>query len=153
MEIRGKFLIGTPISDRPPEVETRKTFGHWEIDTVVSPRGKDKACEATFLERKTRFYVTICIPDCSAKSMLYAVKQLIKRYGKNCFRSMTSDRGKELACFREIEAMGIPFYFAEAYASWQRGPMKFPMVCSENFILRVHYSLPSIRKSWIEAYH
>jgi IS30 family transposase len=29
----------------------------------------------------------------------------------------TSDRGKEFACFREIEAMGIPFYFAEAYSS------------------------------------
>ena len=134
MEIRGKFLIGTPISDRPPEVETRKTFGHWEIDTVVSPRGKDKACEATFLERKTRFYVTICIPDCSAKSMLYAVKQLIKRYGKNCFRNMTSDRGKEFACFREIEAMGIPFYFAEAYSSWQRGANE-----NSNGLLREFY--------------
>lgn len=69
METRGKFLIGTPISDRPPEVETRKTFGHWEIDTVVSPRGKDKACVVPFLELKTRFYVTIRMPGCSATSM------------------------------------------------------------------------------------
>lgn len=69
METRGNFLIGTPISDRPPEVETRKTFGHWEIDTVVSPRGKDKACVVPFLELKTRFYVTIRMPGCSATSM------------------------------------------------------------------------------------
>lgn len=69
MEPRGKFLIGTPISDRPPKVETQKTFGHWEIDTVVPPRGKDKACVVPFLELKTRFYVTIRMPDCSATSM------------------------------------------------------------------------------------
>lgn len=59
MKTRGKFLIGTPISCRPPEVEARKTFGHWEIDTVVSPCGEDKACVDTFLELKTRFYVAI----------------------------------------------------------------------------------------------
>lgn len=120
-EVRGKFLAGTPISQRPPEVELRNTFGHWEIDTVVSPRGKDKACVATFLERKTCFYVAIHIPDRSAMSILYAIKQLVKKYGKNCFRSITSDRGKEFGCFREVEAMDIPFYFADPYSSWQRG--------------------------------
>lgn len=120
-EIRGKFLSGTPISQRPQEVELRNTFGHWEIDTVVAPRGKDKACVATFLERETRFYVAILIPDRSATSMLHAIKQLVKKYGKNCFQSITSDRGKEFGWFKEVEAMGIPFYFADPYSSWQRG--------------------------------
>lgn len=52
-EIRGKFTIGTPISKRPKEVKKRETIGHWELDTVVSSRGKNKGCLATFLERKT----------------------------------------------------------------------------------------------------
>ena len=46
----------------------------------------------------------------------------------------TSDRGKEFACFREIEAMGIPFYFAEAYSSWQRGANE-----NSNGLLREFY--------------
>ena len=30
---------GDSIHYRPPEVENRSEFGHWEVDTVVSPRG------------------------------------------------------------------------------------------------------------------
>ena len=32
--------IGTSIAKRPKEVKNRETFGHWELDTVVSSRGK-----------------------------------------------------------------------------------------------------------------
>ena len=56
-ETRGTFRIGTSIAKRPKEVRNRETFGHWELDTVVSSRGKSKGCLATFLERKTRFYL------------------------------------------------------------------------------------------------
>ncbi|EDO0817587.1 IS30 family transposase, partial [Listeria monocytogenes] len=49
-ETRGRINIGLPISQRPPEVRGRRTFGHWELDTVVSGRGKSKACVATFIE-------------------------------------------------------------------------------------------------------
>lgn len=43
VETRGRFMVGTPISKRPKEVRKRETFGHWELDTVVSSRGKSKA--------------------------------------------------------------------------------------------------------------
>lgn len=36
-------------------------------------------------------------------------------------KSFTSDRGKEFACYPEIEAQGIQFYFADPYSAWQRG--------------------------------
>ena len=39
-ETRGRFRIGTSIAKRPKEVRNRKTFGHWELDTVVSSRGQ-----------------------------------------------------------------------------------------------------------------
>ena len=65
-ETRGKFLIGSSISTRPKEVKCRKIFGHWELDTMVSSRGKSKDCLATFVERKTRFYVAIKIKDRTA---------------------------------------------------------------------------------------
>lgn len=69
VETRGWFLVGTPISKRPKEIRKRETFGHWELDTVVSSRGKSKACVATFIERKTRHYLALKIPDRTAYSM------------------------------------------------------------------------------------
>ena len=62
-ETRGRFRIGTPIAKYPKEVWNRETFGHWELDTVVSSRGKSKGCLATFLERKTCFYLAFKIAD------------------------------------------------------------------------------------------
>lgn len=60
---RGRFLAGKTIGGRPKVVKKRTTVGHWELDTVVSSRGKSRACAATFIERKTRLYVAIKMPD------------------------------------------------------------------------------------------
>lgn len=120
-ETRGKFMIGTPISKRPKEVKSRETFGHWELDTMVSSRGKSKGCLATFVERKTRFYLAVKISDRSAKSMFSAIERLRRLFPKEALKTFTSDRGKEFACYPLVEDLGIPFYFADPYSSWQRG--------------------------------
>ena len=52
----GRFTTGKSIRKRDKSVYKRKEFGHWEVDTVVSGRGKTKACFATIAERKTRYY-------------------------------------------------------------------------------------------------
>ena len=62
-EKRGKFIIGKSIHLRPKEVKCRQTSGHWELDTVVSSRGKSKGYFATFVERKTRLYTAIKIAN------------------------------------------------------------------------------------------
>ena len=55
-ETRGKFNIGKSIKDRPKEVKKRETIGHWELDTVVSSRGKWEASfNFLFLEEKVIF--------------------------------------------------------------------------------------------------
>ena len=95
-ETRGRFNVGTSIQQRPKEVKTRETFGHWELDTVVSARGT-KGCIATFAERKTRFYVGIQIPNRSAQSMKWAIEQLISRYPKQCFKRLRRIEEKNLA--------------------------------------------------------
>lgn len=121
-EKRGKFNIGTPISERPKIVKKRIEFGHWELDTVVSSRGESKGCLATFAEMKTRLYIAIKIPDRSKNSMLKAIYQLTKNLPKGAFKSFTSDRGKEFACYEDVEKnFGINFYFADPYSAWQRG--------------------------------
>ena len=121
-EKRGRFMVGTPISKRPKDVQSRETVGHWELDTMVSSRGKSKGCLATFAERKTRFYLAQKIPNRTADSMKQAIKEVVEEYPKDVFKSSTTDRGKEFACYKEIEKdLQIDVYFADPYSSWQRG--------------------------------
>lgn len=56
---RSQFSMGMPISERPKEVAHRQVFGHWELDTMVSSRGKSRGCVATFVERKSRLYTAL----------------------------------------------------------------------------------------------
>ncbi|KJB84494.1 integrase [Paenibacillus sp. E194] len=122
LETRGRFNIGKTISQRPKEVRNRESFGHWELDTVVSSRGKSKGCVATFAERKTRLYLAVKMPDRTAASMEEAFDQVAKAYPKAAFQTATVDRGKEFACHKKIEeAHDIQVYFADPYSSWQRG--------------------------------
>lgn len=121
-EKRGRFSVGKTIDMRPAEVENRKFFGHWEIDTVVSSRGKSKGCFATFIERKTRLYTALKIADRTSDSMEKAIKQLYSALPKNAFKTATVDRGKEFACHKNIESeIDLPIFFADPYSSWQRG--------------------------------
>ena len=121
-ETRGKFLIGRKISTRPKEINKREVFGHWELDTVVSSRGNSKGCFATFVERVTRFYTAIKIPDRTSKSMEWAIKRVNMSLPNGSFITATVDRGKEFACYSKIEEdLKIPIYFADPYSSWQRG--------------------------------
>ena len=102
-ETRGTFRIGTSIAKHPKEVRNRKTLGHWELDTVVSSKGKSKGCLATFLDRKNRFYLAFKIPDRIAKAMFSAIEQLCKLFPKEARKTFTSDRGKEFACYPLVE--------------------------------------------------
>ena len=94
-ETRGRFNIGTSIRKRPIEIKKRVEFGHWELDTVVSSRGKSNGCFATFVEMKSRFYIAIPMKDRTKESMHKAIQKLIKSSPKAALKSFTSDRGKE----------------------------------------------------------
>lgn len=134
-EKRGKFSMGTPISQRPKEVSSRDTFGHWELDSMVSSRGESKGCFATFVERKSRLYTAFKTPDRTALSMQEAIMQLYNMLPTGAFRTGTTDRGKEFACSTAVkEQLGLTLYFADAYCSWQRGSNE-----NSNGLLREFY--------------
>ena len=134
-EKRGKFAMGTPISERPKDVKCRQTFGHWELDTMVSSRGESKGCFATFVERKSRLYTALKIGDRSAASMQSAISQLYHTLPKGAFKTGTTDRGKEFACYCNVqEELNLTLYFADAYSSWQRGSNE-----NSNGLLREFY--------------
>ncbi|WP_027130183.1 IS30 family transposase, partial [Gemella cuniculi] len=50
-----------------------------------------------------------------------AIKVLCLLLPNKALKSFTSDRGKEFSCYKDVEKMGIDFYFADPYSSWQRG--------------------------------
>lgn len=133
-ETRGKFNIGNSIRIRTKEIKKRKYFGHWELDTVVSSRGKSKGCFATFVEMKSRFYIAIPMEDRSKESMYKAIQKLMNSLPKAALKSFTSDRGKEFACYKDVERQGIDFYFADHYSAWQRGSNE-----NSNGLLREYY--------------
>lgn len=70
---------------------------------MVSSRGKSKGCLATFVERKTRFYVALPIKNRSKNSMLGAIDKIIKSLALEALKPFTSDRGKEFACYEEVK--------------------------------------------------
>ena len=116
----------TSIRKRPKEVYGRKTFGHWELDTVVPQRGKESNCFATVIERKTRLYTAISMPDRTSASMAQAIKSLFKILPHNAFLSATTDRGNEFACFDIIKRdLGLTLYFADPYCPHQRGSNEY----------------------------
>lgn len=120
------FSRGTPIKKRPKEVYSRNTFGHWELDTVVPCRGEKSTCFATFIERKTRLYTALLIPDRTALSMENAIKYLYNALPKNAFLTATTDRGGEFACFDNIKrVLGLTLYFADPYCPHQRGSNEY----------------------------
>lgn len=53
--------------------------------------------------------------------MFSAIRELCRLIPKDFLKTFTSDRGKEFACYPLVEELGIDFYFADAYSSWQRG--------------------------------
>ena len=99
----GRFTTGKSIRKRDKSVYSRKEFGHWEADTVVSGQGKSKACFATLAERKTRYYIAIKIPDRKGETMAKAIIAALSKFPKEAVKTITCDRGSEFACWREIE--------------------------------------------------
>ena len=121
-ETRGKFNIGKSIKDRPKEVRKRETIGHWELDTVVSSRGKSKSCLSTFVERKSRFLIAQVMENRKSSTFNFHCFTAFKDIPTNLIKTFTVDRGKEFAGYVDIEnTLNIDVYFADAYASWQRG--------------------------------
>lgn len=74
------------------------------------------------MERKTRFYCALKMPDRTAYSMKIAFGVVASQYPQRSFKTATTVRGKEFACYSDLENLyNIQVYFADPYSSWQRG--------------------------------
>jgi IS30 family transposase len=107
------------ISERPPEVENRKTFGHWEGDTLM---GRDlHHCALTMVERKTGLCTIDKMESRQAKSVTKAAICTI-RSREHEFKTITFDNGTEFHGYKQLEdRFPLKCYFATPYHSWERG--------------------------------
>ncbi|EGO2587809.1 IS30 family transposase [Enterococcus faecalis] len=116
-----QWFMNHSIEKRPIKVNKRQVFGHWEADSVLSTI-RSKPTLATFVERKTRQYVTYKMPDRSAKSMHIAMRQLTDDY-PGAVKSITCDRGTEFLnriYTSIIEKLGVKIYLAHPYSPHER---------------------------------
>ncbi|BCI80317.1 IS30 family transposase [Mycolicibacterium sp. TY66] len=120
-ERRGKFTDVFTISDRPAEANDRAVPGHWEGDLILGTRGGSAI--GTLVERSTRFTILLHLPDNhTADSVAAAMIAAMSELPEHLRRSITWDRGSEMANWRDIKlALKAPVYFCDPHSPWQRG--------------------------------
>ena len=110
---------------RPDYINNRKEFGHFEMDLVLGKQGKDKECLLTLTERKTRFEIVIKLNNKSSSEVIGAInsiKEHLKGYSSEIFKSITTDNGSEFSRYEEIEEiLGTMVYFCHPGASYEKG--------------------------------
>ena len=122
---------GESIEKRPPEIDGRQEFGHWEMDLVVSCRGGHK-CLLVLTERVTRMEVIRLIRDKSAASVVRALDTMERKWGTRfpqVFQSITMDNGSEFAdyigiersVYKRCESKRTRTYYCHPYCSSERG--------------------------------
>jgi IS30 family transposase len=116
---RGRLVGKRHISERPPEVDAREQFGHWEGDTVI---GADRHhCVLTLVERVSRYTVIQKLTARTKEQVNLAMHRALAGMRKHV-RTITLDNGTEFHGYDEIEQRyKIDFYFATPYHSWERG--------------------------------
>jgi len=109
------------ISERPAEAEDRAVPGHWEGDLII---GKDcRSAVGTLVERTTRYVMLLHLPGGRDAYLIeQAMRQAITALPAGLARTITWDQGIEMAYHSDFTiATGIPVYFCDPHAPWQRG--------------------------------
>lgn len=108
------------IDQRPKEVDTRATHGHWEGDTVI---GKNNdGFIVTLVERTSRLLCAVKTQTKKACEVAQAVIETLLDCPASWLKTLTFDNGTEFAQHQRMaQALPLDVYFADPYASYQRG--------------------------------
>lgn len=108
------------IINRPEELEARLVAGHWEGELIKG--AFNRASVGTLVERKTRFAILCKMDGNGAEAALESFSRQMKRLPAARRKSMTYDRGSEMACHPErARRLKIDIWFCDPHAPWQRG--------------------------------
>lgn len=116
---RGQIKDALTIRERPAEAEDRAVPGHWEGDLIV---GAGNSYVSTLVERQSRFVMLVKVNGKDTQSVVSALSRKIKTLPETLKRSLTWDRGTEMANHRQFTlATDVKVYFCDPRSPWQRG--------------------------------
>lgn len=108
------------INERPQHISTRRQFGHWETDSVISRQST--AALNVSVERKSRFTKITKINQKSAQQTRCALTRTLSQLPAHARRSITYDNGSEnVEHLRVNEVLETQSYFCNPYRSWEKG--------------------------------
>jgi len=129
---RGQIVDAISIRERPPEVEDRAIPGHWEGDLLS---GAKNSYIATLVERHSRFAMLIRVPSKDTEVVVAALSRHIRKLPATLRRSLTWDRGLEMAKHKDFTvATDVKVYFCDPQSPWQRGTNE-----NTNLLLRQYF--------------
>lgn len=117
---------GASIELRPSAAAAR-SFGHWEMDTVIGKRSGSGETLLVLTERATRAELIFKLGSKSSHDVVAAIDRLQKHCTfKKLFKSITMDNGTEFAATRRLEFSAAGrrrtyCYYCHPYSSYERG--------------------------------
>jgi IS30 family transposase len=116
---RGQIVDAISIRERPAEIEDRAIPGHWEGDLL---RGARNSHVATLVERHSRFCMLVKVAGKGTATVVAALSQHVRQLPGTLRRSLTWDRGLEMAQHKNFTmATDVKVYFCDPQSPWQRG--------------------------------
>ena len=129
---RGQIVDAISIRERPAEAEDRAIPGHWEGDLLS---GAKNSYIATLVERHSRFAMLIKVPSKETEAVVAALSQHVRKLSATLRRSLTWDRGLEMAKHKDFTvATDVKVYFCDPQSPWQRGTNE-----NTNLLLRQYF--------------
>src|ERR1700729_314082 len=129
---RGQIADAISIRERPAEVEDRAVPGHWEGDLLS---GSKNSHMVTLVERHSRFAMLIKVPSKDTAVVVTALSRHIRKLPATLRRSLTWDRGLEMARHQDFTvATDVHVYFCDPQSPWQRGTNE-----NTNLLLRQYF--------------
>ena len=116
---RGQIVDAISIRERPAEANDRAVPGHWEGDLLA---GADNSYVITLVERASRFCMLRKVAGKDTATVVAALSQHIGQLPAALRRSLTWDRGLEMAQHKTFTmATDVQVYFCDPQSPWQRG--------------------------------
>jgi IS30 family transposase len=116
---RGQIVDAVSIRARPAEVADRAVPGHWEGDLLA---GRTNSHVATLVERQSRFTMLVQVRSKDTATVVAALARQMRTLPATLRRSLTWDRGHELAQHAAFTvATDVQVYFCDPQSPWQRG--------------------------------
>ena len=128
----GQIKGTVSIRERLASVEDRAVPGHWEGDLIG---GSKNSYIATLVERHTRYVMLAKVAKKDTQSVVSALIKQAHQLPREHYKSLTWDRGKELADHKRFTlATDVDVYFCDPQSPWQRGSNENP-----NRLLREYF--------------